>query len=89
MTLTREQKFQRGNVWRYGLIATILTGVIIIDEQQSQSAIESAILELELVVKGLDEAFCERINAMHEVRGFEVLDCKTGTVRLTSAKRAK
>ena len=37
---------------------------------------------LSLQIQGIDRRFCERINQMHKVRGFEVIDCDSNRVVL-------
>ena len=74
----------------YFLGATVLTVLIVFQGQRSDDNVMSSIqgLEtaLELYVENLSLEFCETINDMHRVRGFEVIDCATRTVSLDTIK---
>lgn len=68
----------------YAGIATALTLVIVDtardgDEQMTNEVIDH-IHELEGKLVAHEKNFCRLINQMHEIRGFEVLDCESGHV---------
>jgi hypothetical protein len=67
----------------YFLGATLLTVLIVFQGQRSDEQLTASIRKLlEIEIEGLSEDFCETINDMHRVRGFEVIDCKNRTVKL-------
>jgi hypothetical protein len=66
----------------YLFAASCLTALIVFQDQQANSGVTDAIVELEIAVRGLDREFCETINEMHRIRGFEVLDCSKGAVKV-------
>jgi len=66
----------------YIIAATCLTAVVVSEERRTNAEITDAIIDLQVRVQGLDKEFCERINDMHVVRGFKVMDCEAGKVIL-------
>jgi hypothetical protein len=76
----------------YFLGATMLTVLIVFQNQRGDKEIAAAVVEaveveISVLSDDLSEAFCETINDMHRVRGFEVIDCKANTVRVKPYRR--
>jgi hypothetical protein len=74
----------------YFLGATLLTVLIVFQGQRSDDQVTTSIRSLEkrleVHVENLSFEFCETINDMHRIRGFEVIDCDTGTVSMDTVK---
>ena len=66
----------------YFMGATLLTVLIVFQGQRSDDQLTASIRALEIEIEGLSEDFCETINDMHRVRGFQVIDCRNKTVKL-------
>jgi hypothetical protein len=66
----------------YLFAAICLTILIIASDKQKKSEMTLQMKNLSLQMQGIDRRFCERINQMHKVRGFEVIDCESNRVVL-------
>jgi len=53
----------------------------------SDARLREDVNSLSAQIQRFDRQFCERINAMHSVRGFEVLDCETGAILVENAEK--
>jgi hypothetical protein len=69
----------------YLFAAVSLTIIIIASNKQKEGELNLQIKTLSLQIEGIDKRFCERINQMHKVRGFEVIDCDTNRIKLEEA----
>lgn len=67
---------------RYLFAAGCIVALIAFYDREGDRAVESAVKSLEIEVENLDTEFCETINQMHRMRGFEVMDCEQGRVKL-------
>ena len=64
----------------YLLAASAMTALLVFQDKNNNSEINASIRALEIEIQGLSTEFCETINNMHRVRGFEVIDCNKNTV---------
>jgi hypothetical protein len=66
----------------YVFTAICLTIIIVFSSNEQSNELTASIKQLEITVNGLSVEFCEVINDMHKIRGFEVLDCDDHTISL-------
>ncbi len=76
------------SVIAYIVAATCLTAVILSADYRTNEEITQAIVQLRLEIQGIDQDFCERTDAKHEVSGFAVIDRSDGQLVLKQAKKA-
>lgn len=67
---------------RYVFAAICIVVLIAFYDREGDRAVTAAVKSLEIEVENLDQEFCETINQMHRLRGFEVMDCEEGRVKL-------
>jgi hypothetical protein len=71
-------------LYRYLFAATCLTIIIVGADTQSKIEVRAILLEQGRMIENLSTQFCETINQMHRIRGFEVLDCMAQTINIQS-----
>ena len=73
----------------YFLGAAALTAIILFEDRRANDEISSEVKALRIAQEQSDKRLCKWINAMHEVRGFKVLDCSTKEVSVKIIKAYK
>jgi hypothetical protein len=66
----------------YVFTAICLTIIIVFSSNEQSNELTASIRQLEITITGLSMEFCEMINDMHRIRGFEVLNCDDHTINL-------
>lgn len=74
----------------YIFTACILTAVIVTMASQGDQTIaddiRGSLQQLEAKIDRQERQFCALINQMHEVRGFDVIDCETGKIEIKAVE---
>lgn len=77
-----DQLSSRALFARYLFATVCLAAIIVFHDYRTESVIHESLEELTDEVRMMDRQWCEAINRMHKVKGYTVMDCRTGHVRL-------
>jgi len=68
------------------ILAVVIITMASQGEQTIANDIRASLQQLEAKIDRQDRQFCALINQMHEVRGFDVIDCETGKIEIKAVE---